>query len=291
MMARSHTLIILITTILFINVSTSLQTPLHKTSSKNVTLNFDDLPTHDGFGKISSYRHLDFSSFTLVNTSAAASAGYISTNDTYCATSSHNALIAHRAKTPSLWPRIALDPLAHRLPGEAPFFSLHGMSMKPMNSSDLVVCIFIGAYGIDEHKSIRALDGLTVCSRQSSGGYIDISSVFPGWGATVNMVEISAEALVADGEDYEWVDWPFCVDDLTIEMREGEWEWPEPWWGILPLLPPLAPFKFDDQWGGAMGRGPKYSPFSEEAAVGFEYWKANGAKGTLLDRWYKARTL
>lgn len=290
-MVIPRTLILLIlTTILLISESTSSQPPLHKPSSRNVTLNFDDLPTHHGFGNITSYHHLDFSSFTLVNTSAASSAGAISPNDTSCATSSHNALIAHKGKTPSLWPRIALDPLAYRLPGEAPFFSLHGMSLKAMNASNLIVCIILNAYGIDEGKSIRALDGLSVCSRGVPGHYIDITGTFPGWGKAVNMLEISAEALMGSGENQEWVDWPFCVDDVKVEMREGECKWPEPWWGkgksLPPLLPPLAPLKFEIQREGVMGEGPKLTLFSEEAAARVEDWKASGAEGVLLDRMY-----
>ena len=287
-MAGSHTFIVFITTALLINFSISFQTALHKHGSRNVTLNFDDLPTHDGFGKITSYHHLDFSSFTLVNTSSAASAGHISTDDEYCATSSHNALIAHRAKTPSLWPRIALDPLAHKLPGEAPFFRLHGMSMKPMNVSNLIICIFISAYGIDEHKSVRAFDALSACFLpQRRGGYVNITKIFPEWGRSVNMIEMQAEALTGQGEDQEWVDWPFCIDDMTIEMLDGEWEWPESGWGIMPLLPPLAPFKFDNQWDNAPGTRPKYSPFKDEAAARFEYWKVNGTNSTLLEVVYK----
>ena len=283
-MAGSHTFIVFITTFLLVNFCFSFQTTLHKYSSRNVTLNFDDLPTHDGFGKITSYNHLDFSSFTLVNTSSAASAGQISADDRYCATSSPNALIAHRAKTPSLWPRIALDPLAHRLPGEAPFFHLHGMSMKPMNVSNLIVCIFITAYGIDEHKSVRAFDALSACFQpQRRGGYVNITEIFPEWGRSVNMIEMEAVALAGQDEDQEWVDWPFCVDDVTIEMLDSEWEWPESGWGIVPLLPPLAPFDSNDQWDNAHENRPKYSLFHSEAAARFEYWKADGTNGTFLE--------
>jgi hypothetical protein len=291
-MATPRTIItLLLMSILLINPSTASQTLLHKSHSENITLNFDDLPTRHGFGNITSYHHLDFSSFTLINTSTAASAGNISHADTSCSTSSHNALIAHKSKTPSLWPRIALDPLAHYLPGQAPFFSLHGMSMKAMNASNLIVCILIQAYGVDEQKSVRTIDGLSVCSRSAPGGYVDITGVFPGWGRAVNMVEISAEALMGTGEEQKWVDWPFCVDDLTVEMHVGDWEWPAPWWGIIPLLPPLAPFTFDDQGGKDVRKGRKRTLFGEEAAENIETWIANGARGTLVDRVYMPRTL
>lgn len=280
-----------LTTVFFVSFSISFQIPLHKHGIRNVTLNFDDLPTHDGFGKITSYHNLDFSSFTLVNTSSAASAGHISSNDSYCATSSHNALIAHKAKTPSLWPRIALDPLAHTLPGEAPFFSLHGMSMKPMNVTNSVVCIFISAYGIDDHKFVRALDSMFACfSPQRLGGYVNITRIFPGWGKATNMIEMYAEAIIGDGEDQEWVDWPFCIDDLTVEVLDGESEWSEPWWRIAPLLPPPAPFQFDDQLAEARRTSAKHSPFSKEGGMGFQHWIANGANSTLLGIEYMTGT-
>jgi hypothetical protein len=284
-MSKLLNVVSLFSSVLLATQSLASQSPLHEhSSSKNVTLNFDDLPTHNSYGNITSYRHLNFSSFALINITSAASSNLISINDTYCAQSPHNALTANRAKTPSLWPRITLDPLAHALPGEAPFFSLHGLAWKPMNvsSSMSFICIFITAYGLDAQYTIRAYDDLVGCGRpQSLGGYIGISDVFPWWGRAVNMVEMHVEALFVDGEDEEWVDWEFCVDDLKIGVFDGEREWPETSLPkIIPLLPPPAPFKFEDEELRRTSR--KDSPFREAGRAGFENWRANGAHGMFL---------
>lgn len=155
------------------------QNPVHSSRSKNITLTFDDLPTKDGFGTVDSYRSIKFSSFALLNTTAAALAGHISMKDIGCATSSHNALIAQKSKTPSLWPRIALS----TLPGETPFFNLHGISMKPMNQSSSIVCISIQGYGIDEKNALRAYAAVVACfASRFRGGHLNISDILPGWG-------------------------------------------------------------------------------------------------------------
>jgi hypothetical protein len=262
------------------------QAPIQRQGSRNITLTFDDLPTHHGLGTIAKYHHLDFSSFLLVNTTFAASTGHISPNDTGCATSSHNALIAQKSKTPSLWPRIALNPLAYGLPGEVPFFNMHGLSSKAVNQSDRIVCIGVQAYGIDEERSLRAYSAMSVCTGpQFRGGHLNITDIWPTWGRAVNMIEITAEALIDHGEDeeIEWEDWPFCVDDIVVERLDGldEWEWPDLGWpGGIPLLPPLAPFKFDDQ---GLRRAPgQHSLFSEDGRAGFDLWRARGAEGVFL---------
>ena len=263
-------------------LAASVQSPFHKySSSRNITLTFDDLPTHDGFGEINLYHNLDFSSFRLINTSAAAAAGNLSKRDMACATSSDNALVAQRSQNPSLWPRIALNPLAHVLPGEAPFFKVHGLSLKPMNQSSPIVCIIITVWGLDGHKFVRSWDQLSACYRlQYPGGHVNISDIFPEWGRATNMIEMYAQAAVIHGNNVEWTDSPFCVDDLVVEMLgDGEpWEWPKPWWPKegYPLLPPLAPFKFDDEGRDLMRESGQRFPFNEGDIAFFDEWRLSG---------------
>lgn len=97
------------------------------------------------------------------------------------------------------------------------------------------------------------------------------------------MIEIHADTVVLHGEEVEWVDSPFCVDDIVVERLEGEeWEWPEPWWGrLIPLLPPLAPFRYDDQGGRTRGEN---SPFSERGRADFDLWREEGMNEIFFQR-------
>lgn len=173
-----------------------------------------------GTGTISTYSYMNFTSFTVANTLAAASLGSISVHDTDCASSQPNALFNPRTQDDhKARPRWVADTTKLHSVGLSGFFNLNGLSFKPLGEVPRGLTLEIIAWEIRDSEAQNVYNTWVAYTEggQQDMQYYDLTMFGGSWGKTVNMVEI---VIRAPGEEQKEVDWAFCLDDLDVEFLD-----------------------------------------------------------------------
>ncbi|MCJ1310814.1 hypothetical protein MMC25_004481 [Agyrium rufum] len=200
------------------------------------TLNFDDIPTSAGIANLpTSYNHLTFTSFNAFAPKDPALENWIAPNDHNCAISSPNAIIGSQSSNGE-YPSFGISPAGKGDSSSSPrSFTLHSLTMKPMESPPPGTTIYIRGYPVGVSSSIssslQAKVKLGKASKQQSARepmlwHVDFVSDY----------HLPFEVKVAEYSRKRWdglervviwaefgegkLDWEFCLDDVVLE-----WEW------------------------------------------------------------------
>ena len=218
---------------------------------------FDDLPTNDtGVGHSSSslpYKNVFVEGYTVKNV-AKALPDLGSPVDIMCASSAPNALFGSRQHG-APWPHVSLHDLAlpHDHPRDNVTFNMRSLTISPTGNipgepGDTLVQILIYLIQLPNEASPdggypgmfrgepdyigRQVFGLGMLfgvgpHESTLIDYDLIRSVITGYGNKVDVMEIYAEKFTLNEKKQLWEidgDWEFCIDDVKVEVVEGEKE-------------------------------------------------------------------
>lgn len=173
-------------------------------------LQFDDLPTPDGFGNMTApYKGLVFNGFFAFNPSHPKLKGIISVDDLNCAVSKPNALYGTRdnlnrqsLERPSIQSRSSFET-----------FTIHSLQIKPLDMP--LGFVSVDLYGQRHNESDSSLRW----SVDFPAGFHDVLDVRleefskrPWEG--LQRLDVWADFHYNDVS----MDWEFCIDDLNVEV-------------------------------------------------------------------------